>query len=261
MPFDRMSDLIITKINGAATQHSDAGKSNRIINRPSWGILFKYSGETIYTCKGNRYISRQNSVIIAPAGCSYRFESITSGEFGWIDFDANLTHDDLIQISYQNSQIIWDTINRVDYLRISKPPLYQMSAIAEAYQLLVLLCKNTDHRYISSEHQRKLQPAMDYILHNYTHPLSNEDLAAQVGLSTSYFRKLFSEVYGTTPLSYLQRLRIQKAKEMLLSNTGSISEIAYSLGYHNIYDFSRAFKRAAGCSPTHYIQNKRAALP
>ena len=98
---------------------------------------------------------------------------------------------------------------------------------------------------------------MDYLIQNYTHPLTNDELSAQTEFSTSYFRKLFHDVYGVSPLEYLQNLRISKAKEMLRNNVGSISEIAASLGYANIYDFSRTFKRETGLSPSAYARNKR----
>ena len=57
---------------------------------------------------------------------------------------------------------------------------------------------------------------------------------------------------GTSPISYVHELRIKKAKEMLKSDYGSITDIAQSLGYLNIYDFSRTFKKYVGISPSKY---------
>jgi YesN/AraC family two-component response regulator len=55
-------------------------------------------------------------------------------------------------------------------------------------------------------------------------------------------------------MAYVKKLKIKKAKEMLESDFGSISDIAHSLGYSNIYDFSRDFKKQVGVSPTKYIK-------
>lgn len=96
---------------------------------------------------------------------------------------------------------------------------------------------------------------MDYLVQNYTSSLTNDQLAKQTEFSTSYFRKLFSDVYGISPLAYQRTLRINKAKEMLKSHTGSVSEIAAALGYSNIYDFSRVFKQETGISPSAYARN------
>ncbi len=74
------------------------------------------------------------------------------------------------------------------------------------------------------------------------------------GLSTVYFRKLFTQVYHTSPISYVKQLRISKAKEMPRSDFGTVTAVAMSLGYANIYDFSRDFKKQTGLSPTVYIR-------
>lgn len=59
-----------------------------------------------------------------------------------------------------------------------------------------------------------------------------------------------------SPINYIHKLRINKAKEMLASDFASISSVALSLGYANIYDFSRVFKKHAGTSPTKYRNEK-----
>ena len=107
-------------------------------------------------------------------------------------------------------------------------------------------------KYLPSEKLEKIAPALDYIAKNYNTPVRNEELAEIAGLSTVYFRKLFAEVMGSSPIAYVHALRIKKAKEMLKSDYGSITDIAQSLGYPNIYDFSRAFKKYTGVSPTKY---------
>ena len=82
--------------------------------------------------------------------------------------------------------------------------------------------------------------------------MTNDQLAALTGLSTVYFRKLFVRVTGVSPMTYARKLRISKAKEMLKSDYGTLSDIAQSLGYSSLYDFSRDFKTHVGVSPSKY---------
>ena len=95
---------------------------------------------------------------------------------------------------------------------------------------------------------------MDYIAMHYNEPLTNAVLAAQTNLSTVYFRKLFFELNGISPILYVQKLRIQKAKELLESDHAGIASVAGQLGYASVYDFSRTFKKHVGLSPSHYAK-------
>lgn len=254
MSQDFLSDLIVTKIQSTGFIYS-AKRNTRITDRPWWGLLIKASGETVYTCQNKQYLCNQNYAILAPRSCTYEFDSVAAGDFVWLDFHALQSHDHLIQIPIKNCQSLVSAIRRIDSIQMSKPALYNMTCIAETYDVLLGLLKNVAPKYVASASQRKIQPAMDYLVQNYTSSLTNDKLAEQTEFSTSYFRKLFSDVYGTSPLAYQQTLRISKAKEMLKSRTGSISEIAAALGYSNIYDFSRAFKRETGISPSDYARN------
>jgi len=115
-----------------------------------------------------------------------------------------------------------------------------------------MLIQSAQKKYLPTEKINKISPALDYIAKNYNKNIKNDVLANLCNLSTVYFRKLFAENVGTSPIAYVHELRIKKAKEMLKSDHGSITDIAQSLGYLNIYDFSRAFKKYTGISPSKY---------
>ncbi|MBO7293516.1 MAG: helix-turn-helix transcriptional regulator [Clostridia bacterium] len=126
-------------------------------------------------------------------------------------------------------------------------------------QLAVLPgCTFRNCRFPSRSHQRggtgrRLRPAIEYISQNSGSPIRNDGLAALSGISTVYFRKLFAEVMGVSPITYTKQLRIEKAKEMLKSDYGRLIDIAQSLGYPGLYDFSRDFKKHEGVAPSKYI--------
>ena len=72
-----------------------------------------------------------------------------------------------------------------------------------------------------------------------------------------YFRKLFLREMGMSPMAYLRKMRIEKAKEYLKLPSMSVSETAYAVGYSGIYPFSRVFKRETGESPSNYSAKYR----
>jgi AraC-like DNA-binding protein len=88
---------------------------------------------------------------------------------------------------------------------------------------------------------------------------STFDLAAEIiksGYCASYFRKMFKEFTGYSPLNYLNHLRVEYAKKQLQQyhNVRSIKEIALGSGFADPYYFSRIFKQHAGISPRQYVQ-------
>ena len=74
-------------------------------------------------------------------------------------------------------------------------------------------------------------------------------LAIAAGLSVSRLSHLFHAQVGVTPMQYLERLRIQHARELLLMSGRSVSEVAYAVGFENPLYFSRVFRRHAATSP------------
>ena len=76
--------------------------------------------------------------------------------------------------------------------------------------------------------------------------------ASQLCLSPNYFGDLIKKETGRTAIEYIQQKTMDLAKDMLIHPDKSISEIAVSLGYQYPQYFSRAFKKAVGCTPNDY---------
>lgn len=79
--------------------------------------------------------------------------------------------------------------------------------------------------------------------------LSIQDIAEELGMGYSSFRKLFKEYTGLSPLSYFQDIKLQRAKELLRSTQMSVKEIAYALNFDSPDYFSTQFKKKTGKRP------------
>lgn len=80
------------------------------------------------------------------------------------------------------------------------------------------------------------------------------EMADFCNLSDDQFRRVFQKRTGMLPKLYIDRLKIQKATELLMSNRFKVTEIAERLGYVDQYHFSRRFKKLTGLSPRRYRQ-------
>src|SRR5438093_13467128 len=94
--------------------------------------------------------------------------------------------------------------------------------------------------------------AKDFISKNQGEALSLGQVAKAVNTSTFYFCKMFKKATGLNFTDYVSRLRIEKAKNLLLNPNLRISEIAYEIGFQSLTHFNRVFKSIVGQSPTDF---------
>ena len=94
--------------------------------------------------------------------------------------------------------------------------------------------------------------AKDYICEHQSEKLSLGQVARAVNMSAFYFCKMFKKITGVNFTDYLSRVRIEKAKNLLLNPNLRVSEIAFEVGFQSLTHFNRVFKKLLGQSPTDY---------
>jgi AraC family transcriptional regulator, transcriptional activator of pobA len=82
-------------------------------------------------------------------------------------------------------------------------------------------------------------------------------IAAELHISTSHCNRVFRQAFGFSPRRYLSQIKLQAAKTMLRQSDMTIDRIASDLGYRDVAQFSRQFKRWTGQSPTQYKKRKQ----
>ena len=97
---------------------------------------------------------------------------------------------------------------------------------------------------------KRVSVAKEIIEDNYLQDFNLDHLAMQCCLSKYFLIKSFKQVFNITPHQLHIRLKINHAKKLLRHKSLSISEVAHSLNYPNIFSFSKQFKSIARCSPT-----------
>lgn len=102
----------------------------------------------------------------------------------------------------------------------------------------------------ASEYSFPVRTALQYIFTHYRESISISQLASLCHLSESYFRKLFCEMTGISPLDYLEHYRIQQACHLLINHSGSLAQVAEMCGYRSFSSFFRQFRQYTGLSPS-----------
>ncbi|MGL1930746.1 MAG: AraC family transcriptional regulator [Desulfotalea sp.] len=98
----------------------------------------------------------------------------------------------------------------------------------------------------------RVDRALRLIHSNYHENIKVDSLANLVNMSPSVFHRAFKEVTASSPIQYIKKIRLDKAKALIVNNNLLVSEAAAAVGYESASQFSREFKRYFGSSPIEY---------
>lgn len=101
---------------------------------------------------------------------------------------------------------------------------------------------------------------LDYIEHNLSERISLDSLADRVHFDKSYLTARFKDSLGTSPIRYVNHLRIERAKTLLATTDDSITQIARLVGFSSIHYFSRYFKAKEGITPIEYREQRQKSV-
>lgn len=142
-----------------------------------------------------------------------------------------------------------------------KPGMY---FVLKAYlmQILMLIVRetidyprNTSNGYNFETYGKSyaVKRIINYMSENFEKKISLDQIAHNMYLSPVYVSKIFKEETGESPINYLIKIRLEKAKAILeRGEGGSIKSIANEVGYEDVYHFSKLFKKYYGVSPLNY---------
>ena len=125
-----------------------------------------------------------------------------------------------------------------------------ISASGAAWNLLALLAAERNGRALG-DHE-PVRRAQEFLRTNLQHTISVPELAARTGLSASHFSARFRALTGFSVTEYVKRLRMARARQLLITSEHSVAEIGSSVGYGDAFYFSRQFRVVHGVSPSEF---------
>lgn len=254
-----ISETNVTRMISANTMIIDAGAKNIHINREMSAIILKWEGETEYLQKNNTIISNGHRPMFIPKGASYEWKCTKKGRVTIVEFDTDYKSEEIFVFPEANSDKLKSLMKKISSAEVQSNPLRHMIECKIIYEMLITLL-STDNRhkaYTPAKKIAKIQPAVDYLSEHYYEDISNDFLAGLTSVSTVYFRKIFTSAFGISPIHYLHEVRIKKAKEMLESDYGTLADVAVSVGYPNVFHFSKMFKKITGIPPGTYARQQK----
>jgi AraC-like DNA-binding protein len=135
---------------------------------------------------------------------------------------------------------------------------FSLKCKSELYEILYKM--QSEHRfdYRPKTKLEIIKPAVEYIHERYSiESIGIEKLSKLCNITPEYFRSIFKANFGTSPVKYINAIKIARAKELLDSNMYSVTEAATLSGFNDISHFSREFKRSCGQNPSQYAKAPR----
>ena len=232
--------------------------------RTCYILHFINNGTGKFTIAGQTYqLSRGHGFLIPPHTLvHYEADQSDPWEYCWIGFQglqvktlllrAGLSEkqpifkfSDLELIDQLHTQLLTSSLSKA-YDLLLQSIIYQV--FAEIVEQRVHLPLAIENNKITVEHY--LQKAKDYIEININQKFSTKNIGHHIGLNSSYLSRLFKLKYGVSLKTYILQYRITLAIELLNDEYLTISDIARSVGYTDLFVFSKTFKKITGQSPS-----------
>ena len=99
-------------------------------------------------------------------------------------------------------------------------------------------------------HMKSIEPSIRYVSENYRQEIRVQQMARACAMSESYFRKVFAQLMGISPLEYVNRYRVHRAMHQLHVTDDSVQHVAAQCGFPSVATFSRNFIRYVGQNPS-----------
>jgi len=158
-----------------------------------------------------------------------------------------------------NTNVVLDLTEKIYVEKSNQKDFYYLAVKNHLLEILLLIARYFKRfsldisKYTKRRADiKRIDQVLSYLQTHYSEKISLEYVAKMACMSTCYFCKFFKNVTGKNFKEYVLRLRIDKARELLLKNDLSITEVAYEIGFENHSYFDRIFRRLTSLSPHDY---------
>lgn len=227
-------------------------------------FYFICDGEGWLKVGDKEYYPKPGQMFLMPSGIIQSYSTINKNTFKkyWCHFTATVEGRnlfDIIKLPYfvnvidkQNLENIFkELIANCEGTKLTSA-LRIKSCLLE---MIALFIENTVIEKISvpdSSSTEKLNNVLNYIDNHLSQNIAVEELAKLVYLHPNYFIKFFKKHLGTSPMQYINNVRLEKSKNLLRYTDMTITEIAKAAGFSDLFYFSKSIKNYTGFSPTEF---------
>ena len=242
-----MDHIIIKQFRNISYVKDKKGRILTFQSRYASCFIITLKGRLKFTFDDKTVITDCNQGVFIPEGTAYTNECLESAESISVNFNIFDPSVLPVALNGMNEKLAMSFYREISQKACENTESAQYYLLSRLYRLADLLFKADSPK---SNKELLAEKALFYMQNECGRVnLQIDEVAAICNVSAVYLRKIVKEVYQKTPFHLLTDLRMKKAYEMLLEKR-AIKDIALSVGYSDVYQFSRAYKRYFGFPPT-----------
>lgn len=233
-------------------------------------FLCFFNCSALYSFKdGTEYFVPRNSIVYTPEECEYKVtftDCDTTEKYNCISINFKLYDEDKHPFCFDRNIKLFTLKNASSIIEnfhaLSENFQYALPSPMKIAGLFYILLSDIG-RYYHAKHNiipryNVIAKGINVLETTCVNDIRISDLAKICNVSPIYFRKLFKEYSGVSPLEYKLNALITQAKQQLVYSGKSIGEIADILGFSSVSYFCRIFKKKTGLTPLQYIKSETA---
>lgn len=243
------------RINNYGYRRCTPGFSPGYVSKKHYVIHYIYEGECIFETSDKSYRVFPGQMFIIAPGHVYNYTSAAENPctYRWVDISGNNFENFIESTSFSlETPVVSDTadhkIGNLIREMTDKGKMSGKEINGYSWFLADALCKNDKSR--NSVWEKYIEPAVEYIISNSEKKTTVSDVADYLKIDRSYLSRVFNEYMGISIKKYIYNYHMDIAKSFLTYSDLPIRDVATAIGYDDPLDFTKAFHRSYGMSPS-----------
>jgi AraC-like DNA-binding protein len=241
-------------------------QTGRILNE--YQLIYIFQGEGVFESSSFKQsrVKAGNMILLFPDEWhNYHPEKETGWDEFWIGFNGNIINNCVLNGFFKKQNPVFNIGIYDNIVQLYRSAIQVSKEQQAGYQQMLSGIVNYFLGYAYSKDRQAssgkikeidlINRAKIIMLENFHKGITPENIARQISVSYSWFRRFFKQHTGLAPAQYIQELKIQKSKELLINTRLSSKEIAFEAGFENPEYFCYVFKKRLGKTPIKYREN------
>ncbi len=223
-------------------------------------LILRQGGASTYRVGKQVLTASAETLVFLPAGTAYDMEVVHEGACTVIEFDIAEGEAALSAREFytdEDGEMLAVAKNLLLYWKL-QGPAYRAKCMSELYALITQISTLESEADSLAGKYGLIHKSVKYIERNYRREdLYTPMLAEMSGIGETYYRSIFQAVFHMPPARYIQKYRVDKAKELLVATNASMEQIARATGFAGASYFCKVFKSVTGMTPTAFAEKSR----